>query len=96
MKEFNHTITNFQMSDIKTIQDAVNHFKTEVRDTSTYEDISKLDLPKNLHINLEAHRYDPERDGPTAFPLRDTVIHSLKYKKIYKGFKAPRKEFEIE
>lgn len=72
-----------------TVSDVVDYFTTEVRDTCAYEDMSKLDLPKNLHINRDYIRFNPETadifEGKTAFPDRKTVVKSLKYKRKYKG-----------
>ncbi len=58
----------------------------EVGVTSTYKDISKLDLPKNLHMNLEPIYFHPETDTSvdvkTVFPGRATKLTSVEL--IYK------------
>ena len=51
-----------------------------------------LDLPENLHIQLDYVRFNPETDslhnGRTAFPGRDTVVTSIKYKRKYSDIKT--------
>ena len=83
------------MSSMKTIQDAVDYFTTPLRDTTALDDLSKLDLPKNLHIQMDYLRFDPENDtmfgGRTAYPGRDTVVTSIKYRRKYKSIRT-RKE----
>ena len=77
---------------METVSDAVNFYNTEVKQTSAFEDLGKLDLPKNLHIQWEYNRFDPETDvmygGRTAFPGSDTVVTSIKYKRKYKSIKT--------
>ncbi|XP_059163207.1 large ribosomal subunit protein mL50-like [Physella acuta] len=89
MTEFDHSIPHADLSTMNTVQDVVQFFATPVRDTSSYEDMAKLNLPKNLHIQLEPVRFDPETDtffdGKTAFPGRPTIVTSLKYSRKYKG-----------
>ena len=74
---------------MKTMDDVLAFFQTEVKETSALEDLSKLDLPKNLHIEMNYNRFDPETDtffgGVTAFPGNDTKVTSLKYRKMYKS-----------
>ena len=77
------------LHEISNIQDVIDFYQTEVRDTSAYVDMAKLDLPKNLHINLDAVRFDkdndPTYDGKSAFPKMKTVVSSVKYRRKYKG-----------
>ena len=89
MTKFKHNIPNTSLNDIKTIGDLVNYFMTEIKGTSSLEDLKQNpDLPPNLHINLEYNRFDPAADtffnGKDAFPKRDTVVSSLWYSKKYK------------
>ncbi|KAL3856631.1 hypothetical protein ACJMK2_011366 [Sinanodonta woodiana] len=88
-KEFDHNIPNRDLNSMQNVQTALDFFRTRVHDTSAYEDLSKLDLPKNLHMNLEPIRFDPETDtifgGKTAFPGRPTIVTSIKYRRKYKG-----------
>ena len=89
IKEFDHDIPNTRLNDMKTVDDAVKYFQTEVRETSAYEDLEGLDLPKNLSIMKEYHRFDPATDtffqGRTAFPGRDTFVTSIKFQRKYKN-----------
>lgn len=60
----------------------------QVRQTSKYEDLRELDLPKNLHIQQEYIRFNPEdkeayHGGRTAYPGRNTIVTSIKYKRKY-------------
>ena len=77
------------LSDIKLVSDAVSHFQIPQKDTTALEDIAQIsNRPKNLHINLEPIRYNPNSNdffSVTAFPDRPTIVSSVKYKKKYKG-----------
>ena len=75
---------------MSTVEDVVKYFQTEVRDSTKLEDLSKLDLPKNLHMNLEPIRFDPNTvlDGKSVFPGEKTIIPSVKYRKKYKGYEG--------
>ncbi|XP_013394041.1 uncharacterized protein LOC106161586 [Lingula anatina] len=95
-EEFGHTISNTSLHDMNTGADVLDFFLTPVRDTTAYEDLAKLDLPRNLHIQLEPKRFHPETDtkfgGISAFPGRDTIVTSIKYRKKYKGYKWKPKQ----
>lgn len=92
MKVFNHDVPNCELTKMIALSDAVAFFETEVRQTSAFEDISKLDLPKNVHIQWEYNRFDPDTDtlhgGRTAFPGSDSVVSSIKYRRKYKSIKT--------
>lgn len=87
MKEFDHFIPNTELHDMKSIDQAVNFFRKEVRDTTCLEDLTKLDLPKNLHINTEYLRYDRENNpmwpGKDAFPGKQSRAFSAKFARKY-------------
>ncbi len=74
---------------MQSVQDAVDYFQTEVKLSSALEDMTTLDLPRNLVVETEYHRFDPHnKDDPftkgrTAFPGRDTIVTSIKYKRKY-------------
>ncbi|KAH9515144.1 54S ribosomal protein L50, mitochondrial [Bulinus truncatus] len=89
MAEFDHVIPNNELTNMNTLENVVTYFTTPVRDTSTFDDLAKQKLPKNLHIQLEPIRFDPETDtffdGKTAYPDRPTIVSSLKYSRKYKG-----------
>ncbi|KAK2169350.1 hypothetical protein NP493_1194g00000 [Ridgeia piscesae] len=97
MTEFSHDIPSMQLNSITTIRDAVEFFSAEVRATSAFEDLTKMKLPKNLSIMKEYQRFnpDPETDaffkGRTAYPGRDTIVTSIKYRRKYDSIKT-RKE----
>jgi hypothetical protein len=80
---------------MKTVGDALHFFRIEVHDSSALQDLAKLPkLPKNLHIQQNSRRFDPETDtffgSVTAFPKRDTIVSGLKAKKLYKSVKAKK------
>lgn len=90
MEELNHDISSVDLNDMKSLADVVKYFNIEVKDTSVLEDLTKLDLPKNLHMNLEYIRFHPDTDkmfdGITAFPGQATKMTSIKYTRKYKGY----------
>jgi len=51
-----------------------------------------VELPANLHIQYEYHRFHPDTDtkfgGISAFPKRSTIVTGMKYKKKYPGYTA--------
>lgn len=87
--ELEHDVPNMRLHEMKTVADVVKYFQTEVKDTSVFEDMSKLNLPRNLHMNLEFNRFDQEtdkvHDGVTAFPGSKTIVSSLRYRRKYKN-----------
>lgn len=89
MEKLDHPIPNTQLNSMNTVGNIIEYFSTPVQDQSLYEDLSKLDLPPNLHIQMEPIRFDSETDtffdGQTAFPGRPTVVTSLKYSRKFKG-----------
>ena len=89
IKEFEHNIPNTKLHDIQMVNDAVEFFNTEVSLSSALDDLTTIDLPRNLSIQTEYVRFDPDnKDDPitkgrTAFPGSDTKITSIKYKRKY-------------
>lgn len=57
-----------------------------------YDKLQEMDLPPNLHVIPNYHRFHPDEDtkfgGITAFPKSSTIISGLLTKKKYKGFNA--------
>lgn len=97
MSTFNHNVKNSDLNDIKNVADVVKHFLTPVSNLNPLEAMKQQDdLPKNLHINLEYNRFDPNTDtifnGRDAFPKRNTLVTSLWYSKKYKS-NIKKKEF---
>ncbi|XP_063448996.1 uncharacterized protein LOC134728343 [Mytilus trossulus] len=83
--EFDHMVTNMDLNSMNTVEDVVTYFKTEVKDSCAYEDISKLDLPKNLHMNMEYSNVLLHSD------LEDPNDGYQHYKKDEKNIKYRRK-----
>nr|KAF7415983.1 hypothetical protein H0235_012575 [Vespula pensylvanica] len=71
--------------------DLKEFYHTPVDTATPLETLRRMQLPKNLHVQYEYHRFHPDTDtmfgGKTAFPLSSTLVTGLKYKKKYKGFK---------
>ncbi|CAF3045249.1 unnamed protein product [Rotaria socialis] len=91
MKECSHTVSNMTLNDIKTLEDVYQYFSTSVNDTNVLEDLQQSsELPKNVHIQLDAVRFTPETstffNELDAFPKRSTKIIDLWYKKKYASY----------
>lgn len=91
MKECSHTISNLSLNDMKTLEDVYQYFSTPVKDTNVLEDLQQSsELPKNVHIQLDAVRFTPETsgffNGLDAFPKRSTKVVDLWYKKKYASY----------
>ncbi|XP_015603113.1 uncharacterized protein LOC107271513 [Cephus cinctus] len=88
-KEFKHSLPNSMLVDIETIGQLRNFYETPVSTTTPLEALARVKLPKNLHIQLNYHRFHPETDtmfgGKTAFPKSSTLVTGLTYKKKYRG-----------
>ncbi|KZC04607.1 hypothetical protein WN55_00682 [Dufourea novaeangliae] len=74
---------------IETIGHLKEFYATPVNIQTPLDSMRNVDLPKNLHINYEYHRFHPDTDtmfgGKTAFPKSSTIVTGLKYKKKYPG-----------
>ena len=90
MSDLNHEVSSMGLHEMRTVGDVVRYFQTPVKNSSNFDELSKLNLPKNLHLNLEYIRFHPETDkihgGYTAFPGRATKVTSLKYRRKYIGY----------
>ena len=91
MKECSHTISNMTLNDLKTLEDVYLYFSTPVKDTNVLEDLQQSsELPKNVHIQLDAVRFTPETSSffndLDAFPKRSTKVIDLWYKKKYPSY----------
>ena len=77
---------------MKTVEDVLTHFLTEIKQKAALDDMKDLDLPRNMHIQYDYVRFDPENDtlfgGRSAFPCRDTIVTSLKFRRKYKPIKT--------
>ncbi|KAF7391701.1 hypothetical protein HZH68_011244 [Vespula germanica] len=90
-EEFKHSVPNSLLCIIETVGDLKEFYHTRVDTATPLETLRRMQLPKNLHVQYEYHRFHPDTDtmfgGKTAFPLSSTLVTGLKYKKKYKGFK---------
>ncbi|XP_058792946.1 uncharacterized protein LOC131665213 isoform X2 [Phymastichus coffea] len=101
--EFQYCIPNSQLAHIETIGHLRQFYQTPVFTTTPYDALQNLDLPPNLHVQKDYHRFHPDTDkmfgGKTAFPQNATIVTGLKYKDKYKGHKPekswPEKVYSI-
>ncbi|KAI4488851.1 hypothetical protein M0804_004349 [Polistes exclamans] len=90
-EEFRHSVPNSLLCIIETVGDLKEFYRNTVDVATPLDTLRRMQLPKNLHVQYEYHRFHPDTDtmfgGKTAFPLSSTLVTGLKYKKKYKGFK---------
>ncbi|GLV46749.1 mitochondrial ribosomal protein L50 [Carabus blaptoides fortunei] len=90
--EFNHYIPNSLLHTIETVNDVVEFYKTPVNTTMPLDMMRNINLPENVHVQYEYHRFHPETDtmfdGVTAFPKSSTLVTGIKYRKKYQGHEA--------
>ncbi|XP_046744741.1 39S ribosomal protein L50, mitochondrial [Diprion similis] len=91
-KEFDHAIPNSLLHTVETIADLRKFYLTPINATVPLDAMRDQNLPENLHIQYEYHRFVPETDtmfgGKSAFPKSSTLVTGLKYKKKYPGHTA--------
>lgn len=96
--EFNHSVPN-SMVHIMSSMDQVFLFYSTPVDVRTpyerlYDEKSKGNVPKNLHIQLRAKRFDGTNDNildqVTAFPGSSTILVTPEARKKYKDTIASR------
>lgn len=72
------------------IGDIYEFYETPVDTVVPYDALQNRELPPNLHILSDYHRFHPDTDtmfeGVTAFPRSSNLVTGLKTKKKYKGF----------
>ncbi|XP_063699542.1 large ribosomal subunit protein mL50 [Culicoides brevitarsis] len=89
---FNHIVPNSRLHEIQTVDDVVKFYETPVSKTVPLDALKTMDLPENLHVQYEYHRFHPDTDtmfnGQTAFPKSHTIVTGLKYKKKYRQYEA--------
>lgn len=83
-KDLDHQITNMDLNSMNKVDDVIKYFMTEVKDSCAYEDISKLDLPKNLNINLEYSNVVSPNDPEPEEKDYAQEVRDPKYKRKYK------------
>ncbi|KAJ3645170.1 hypothetical protein Zmor_022851 [Zophobas morio] len=88
-KEFDHPIPNSLLHTIETLNDIKKFYRTPVDTITPLDRMRDMELPENLHVQFDYHRFLPETDtmfkGQTAFNRSSTLVTGLKYKKKYKG-----------
>lgn len=88
-EKIGHTIPSSLLHHIVTLQDVVRFYETPIDSRTPLDKMRTIDLPKNMHIQFEYHRWHPDTDtkfgGQTAFPESSTIVTGLKYKGKYKG-----------
>uniref|UniRef100_A0A915I4N4 Large ribosomal subunit protein mL50 n=1 Tax=Romanomermis culicivorax TaxID=13658 RepID=A0A915I4N4_ROMCU len=80
-------VLNSHLHEMNSGQDLLSFFRQPCKITADYNDLANSDAnnkPKNLHIIEEVVRYDPQRDGPPAFPLQKGYTKDLRYASLYK------------
>nr|CAD7414663.1 unnamed protein product [Timema poppensis] len=72
--------------------DVIEYYQTPVSVKTPLDALKNIELPPNLHIQHEYHRFHPETDtmfgGISVFTKSSTIVTGLKYKKKYKGHVA--------
>lgn len=58
-KEFNHGVPNSLLHTINTLKDIKLFYETPVNVTVPYDKLKDMELPKNLHVQYEYHRFHP-------------------------------------
>ncbi|KAF4514019.1 UNVERIFIED_CONTAM: hypothetical protein B566_EDAN018664 [Ephemera danica] len=93
-KEFQHSIPNSMLYAIETIGDVLEFYTTPIDTRTPLEAMKTMDLPPNLHVLHEYHRFHPDTDtmfgGISAFPKSSTIVTGLRYKDKYPGHVAKK------
>ncbi|CAH1376274.1 uncharacterized protein mRpL50 [Tenebrio molitor] len=88
-REFDHPVPNSLLHTMQTLNDVKNFYQTPVDTITPLDKMRDMELPENLHVQFEYHRFHPETDtmfkGQTAFNGSSTLVTGLKYKDKYKG-----------
>lgn len=58
-KEFDHYIPNSLLHAIETVNDVVEFYKTPVNTTTPLDMMKNINLPENVHVQYEYHRFHP-------------------------------------
>nr|CAD7608991.1 unnamed protein product [Timema genevievae] len=86
--------TQFTLYSAATAQrgDVIEYYQTPVNAKTPLDALKNIELPPNLHIQHEYHRFHPDTDtmfgGISVFTKSSTIVTGLKYKKKYKGHVA--------
>lgn len=94
LEEFKFDVPSCELGELNTLADVVSYYSIARNPTTPEERLQCSDLPRNVNLQLEPFRFTEDTKdqfgGKTAFPQRDTVISSLKYKDVYKGYRNPK------
>ncbi|XP_071946509.1 uncharacterized protein [Antedon mediterranea] len=50
---FKHCVPNYLLSQMKTVDDVINFYTVEVKDSSKFDELSSMELPPNLNIHWD-------------------------------------------
>ncbi|KOB78972.1 Uncharacterized protein OBRU01_01431 [Operophtera brumata] len=93
-EETGHSVPNSLMHTIETVDDLKSFYMTPVDTKTPFDALTKMELPKNLHVQENYVRFHPDKDtlfnGATAYPKSSTIVSGLKTRKKYEGFSAKR------
>lgn len=99
--EFNFDVPSSELNELNTVSDVVKYYSLP-RQPLTGEQVllNTKDLPSNVHLQFEPVRFADDNTTisnlQTAFPQRDTVVTSLKYRRKYKGYTNTKEYQEKE
>ncbi|KAL1498029.1 hypothetical protein ABEB36_008891 [Hypothenemus hampei] len=98
-EKIGHSIPSSLLHQIESLEDVYKFYATPVDTRTPLDSLRNEQLPENLHIQFDYHRWHPETDtmfrGKTAFPESSTLVTGLKYKEKYKGHKQNIKHPEL-
>ncbi|CAH2007426.1 unnamed protein product [Acanthoscelides obtectus] len=84
-----HSIPNSLLYTIQTLKDVKTFYLTPVDTRTPLDKMRNMELPENLHVEFDYHRFHPDKDtrfgGQTAFNGSSTIVTGLKYKDKYPG-----------
>ncbi|XP_013194957.2 large ribosomal subunit protein mL50 [Amyelois transitella] len=93
-KETGHSVPNSLLHTIECVDDLKEFYQTPVDTKTPFDALTKMELPKNLHIQENYVRFHPDKDtmfnGLSAFPKSSTIVTGLRWKKKYEGYSAKR------
>ncbi len=98
-----HRVPNSMLHTMTTLDKVFSFYSTPVDMMTPYERIEAGvrfgDMPQNLHVQLEPHRFDPEGgssrlDRVTAFPRSSTILSTPEAKKRWKEVKAKKSPWQ--
>lgn len=58
-REFNHIVPNSLLHTMETTEDVLEFYQKPVNTTIPLDMMKNIDLPENLHIQYEYHRFHP-------------------------------------